>query len=184
MQLILHKRCKAITGKLSQHFTVQPVQLEDGTIQYHTRRTSPQPADPDREHLRFIRACARVASNDPHLAIADIRVTVQEILDALFEADYYAAMPWTDELRKVMQNVMLNYIQLGYKRLRRGQTLNARKTLKLLKYLELTDHKYEQQTLKMYKTNHESYGTHQVTDNQTTTPGAHALPPDQAAGRR
>ena len=89
MKLILSEQCKSLTGCLGQGFGyfIQARRTKNGEVNYFSQR-SKYGAPPD-GHWRFIVACAELAQR--HLHIADIRVEIEEVKQALYEAHFFMA---------------------------------------------------------------------------------------------
>ncbi len=98
MEIILSKQCEYLTGSLRRGFGYHIQRRSDlnGTIHFWGVRQS-KGAVPPNGHLRFILSCANLAKSKLH--INDIRVSRDEMMDALWEAgirniaDYVAANP-------------------------------------------------------------------------------------------
>ena len=80
MEIILSNQCKSLTGSLGQGFGYHIQQRKNG---FFAKRNSKGAIPPD-GHWRFILACAVLAQTKLH--IADIRVSHQELSEALSEA--------------------------------------------------------------------------------------------------
>lgn len=80
MQIILHAQCKSLTGRISKknHFYLRKTKKGIFTVPSNRKALCP------REHWKFIRECADCAKTG--FPIADIRISRQEITDALREA--------------------------------------------------------------------------------------------------
>ena len=82
MEILITKQCEAITGSLGRGYGYHIQRRKNG---FFAKRNSNGeiPAD---GHLRFIFACAELAQLKTH--IADIRVSREELSDALWEARF------------------------------------------------------------------------------------------------
>ena len=81
MEIILSNLCDSLTGTLNKNHGYSIRQSKDG--RFYGKRHSKGHVPPD-GHLRFILDCAQMAQNS--LFISDIRVSPQELDDALREA--------------------------------------------------------------------------------------------------
>ena len=90
MEIILSKKCEALTGSLGKGFGyyIRRATDENGSVHFFSQR-SKHPPIPRDGHLRFIFACADLAQMKTH--IADIRVSRKELIYALWEAGYKTA---------------------------------------------------------------------------------------------
>jgi hypothetical protein len=96
MEVFLSKQCESITGSLlrSYGYHIQRRTDADGTIRFWGVRKSKGIVHPS-GHLLFILNCANLAQSKLH--ITDVRVSRDEMMDALWEAgvrnaaDYIAA---------------------------------------------------------------------------------------------
>ena len=79
MEIILSNHCKSLTGSLGQGFGYFIVNRKGRFYSVRSKHSVP----PD-GHWRFILTCAELAQNGLH--IADIRVSHQELSEALSEA--------------------------------------------------------------------------------------------------
>ena len=79
MEIILSNHCKSLTGSLGQGFGYFIVNRKGRFYSVRSKHSVP----PD-GHWRFITTCAELAQNGLH--IADIRVSHQELSEALSEA--------------------------------------------------------------------------------------------------
>ena len=79
MEIILSERCKSLTGNLGCGFGYFIVKRKGRFYSVRSKHDVP----PD-GHWRFILTCAELAKNGLH--IADIRVTRDELKNALYEA--------------------------------------------------------------------------------------------------
>ena len=79
MEIILSERCKSLTGNLGSGFGYFIVKRKGRFYSVRSKHDVP----PD-GHWRFILTCAELAKNGLH--IADIRVTRDELKNALYEA--------------------------------------------------------------------------------------------------
>ncbi len=80
MEIILSERCKSLTGNFVKGYGYHIQRRKNG---YFAKRNSKGVIPPD-GHLCFILTCAELAKNG--LYIADIRVTRDELKNALYEA--------------------------------------------------------------------------------------------------
>jgi len=86
MEIILSERCKSLTGNLGCGFGYHIQRRKNG---FFAKRNSKGEIPPD-GHWRFILACAQLAQKG--LQIADIRVSRDEVKNALYEARCFIAM--------------------------------------------------------------------------------------------
>ena len=86
MEIILSKQCESLTGSLGQGFGYHIQRRKNG---YFAKRNSKGVIPPD-GHWRFILTCAQLAQNKLH--IADIRVSREELKQAMYEARIFIAM--------------------------------------------------------------------------------------------
>ena len=86
MEIILSKQCESLTGSLGQGFGYHIQRRKNG---YFAKRNSKGVIPPD-GHWRFILTCAELAQNKLH--IADIRVSREELKQAMYEARIFIAM--------------------------------------------------------------------------------------------
>ena len=93
MEIILSKQCESLTGSLGRGFGYHIQRRKNG---FFAKRNSNGDVPPY-GHWRFILSCANLALYKLH--ITDIRISRDEIMDALWEAgirniaDYVAANP-------------------------------------------------------------------------------------------
>ena len=85
MEIILSERCKSLTGNLGSGFGYFIVMRKGRFYSVRSKHSVP----PD-GHWRFILACAQLAQNGLH--IADIKVSREEVKNALYEARCFIAM--------------------------------------------------------------------------------------------
>ena len=85
MKIILSKQCESLTGSLGRGFGYFIVRR--GKRFFSQRSRHSVPAD---GHWRFILTCAVLAQNKLH--IADIRVSREELKQAMYEARIFIAM--------------------------------------------------------------------------------------------
>ena len=85
MEIILSKQCESLTGSLGRGFGYFIVRR--GKRFFSQRSRHSVPAD---GHWRFILTCAELAQNKLH--IADIRVSREELKQAMYEARIFIAM--------------------------------------------------------------------------------------------
>ena len=86
MEIILSKQCESLTGSLGRGFGYHIQRRKNG---YFAKRNSKGVIPPD-GHWRFIVTCAELAQNKLH--IADIRVSREELKQAMYEARIFIAM--------------------------------------------------------------------------------------------
>jgi len=86
MKAILSKQCLSLTGMLERGIGYHLVRRKNG---FFARRDSKGFVPPD-GHWRFIVLCAELAQNKLH--ITDIRVSREELKQALYEANLFIAM--------------------------------------------------------------------------------------------
>ncbi len=96
MEIILSKQCESLTGSLGKGFGyfIQRRRGQDGKYHFFSQR-SKHPPIPIDGHLRFIFTCAELTQMNLH--IADIKVSQDEVREALLEAGHHTAM-WHLEL--------------------------------------------------------------------------------------
>ena len=85
MEIILSKQCESLTGSLGRGFGYFIVRRGKRFFSQRSRHSVP----PD-GHWRFILTCAQLAQNKLH--IADIRVSREELKQAMYEARIFIAM--------------------------------------------------------------------------------------------
>ena len=85
MEIILSKQCESLTGSLGRGFGYFIVRRGKRFFSQRSRHSVP----PD-GHWRFIVTCAQLAQNKLH--IADIRVSREELKQAMYEARIFIAM--------------------------------------------------------------------------------------------
>ena len=85
MEIILSKQCESLTGSLGRGFGYFIVRRGKRFFSQRSRHSVP----PD-GHWRFILTCAELAQNKLH--IADIRVSREELEQAMYEARIFIAM--------------------------------------------------------------------------------------------
>ena len=85
MEIILSKQCESLTGSLGRGFGYFIVRRGKRFFSQRSRHSVP-PAG----HWRFIVTCAELAQNKLH--IADIRVSREELKQAMYEARIFIAM--------------------------------------------------------------------------------------------
>ena len=85
MEIILSKQCESLTGSLGRGFGYFIVRRGKRFFSQRSRHSVP----PD-GHWRFILTCAELAQNKLH--IADIRVSREELKQAMYEARIFIAM--------------------------------------------------------------------------------------------
>ena len=86
MEIILSSNCNSFTGSLGRgfgYYIKSHLSYRSGKESFFSQRNSKGSVPPD-GHLKFIFACAELAQNGLH--IADIRVSHQELSEALSEA--------------------------------------------------------------------------------------------------
>ncbi len=86
MKIILSKQCESLTGSLGRGFGYHIQKRKNG---YFAKRNSKGVIPPD-GHWRFILTCAQLAQSKLH--IADIRVSREELKQAMYEARIFIAM--------------------------------------------------------------------------------------------
>ena len=127
MRVILTEQCESFTGSLGRGFGYHIQRRKNG---FFVKRNTKGDVPPS-GHLRFIIACAEQAHMKLH--IADIAVSRQEFIDALWEAgmrndaDYYTLHP--EELTPCTSRESLREPQ--------NKTLNAKQVLELANKLKL-----------------------------------------------
>ena len=129
MEIILTKQCESLTGSVGRGFGYH-IQRR-GEHFYGVRKSKGYV--PSSGHIRFIIACAKIAQMALH--IADIAVSRQEFIDALWEAgmrndaDYYTLHP--EELTPCTSRASLREPQ--------NKTLNAKQVLDFADKLKLRE---------------------------------------------
>ena len=90
MQVILSEQCLSLTGMLERGtgYFLQARRTKSGVVRYYSQRS--KYAVPPDGHWRFIVLCAELAQNKLH--ITDIRVSREELKQALYEAHLFIAM--------------------------------------------------------------------------------------------
>ena len=86
MEIILSKQCESLTGSLGRGFGYHIQRRKNG---YFAKRNSKGVVPPE-GHWRMILTCAQLAQNKLH--IADIRVSREELKQAMYEARIFIAM--------------------------------------------------------------------------------------------
>ena len=86
MKIILSKQCESLTGMLNSSLGYHIEHRKNGFFSKRNQRGI-VPAD---GHWRMILTCAELAQNKLH--IADIRVSREELKQALYEARIFIAM--------------------------------------------------------------------------------------------
>ena len=84
MKVILSKQCESLTGMLRTDLGYFLVKRKDNFYSVRSKHSVPENG-----HLRFIFLCAELAQNKLH--ITDIRVSREELKDALYEARCFVA---------------------------------------------------------------------------------------------
>ena len=85
MEIILSKQCESLTGSLGRGFGYFIVRRGKRFFSQRSRHSVPSDG-----HWRFILTCAQLAQNKLH--IADIRVSREELKQAMYEARIFIAM--------------------------------------------------------------------------------------------
>ena len=86
MKIILSKQCESLTGMLNSSLGYHIEHRKNGFFSKRNQRGIVPPEG----HWRFILTCAQLAQNKLH--IADIRVSREELKQALYEARIFIAM--------------------------------------------------------------------------------------------
>ena len=86
MKIILSQQCESLTGMLNSSLGYHIEHRKNG---FFSKRNQRGIVPPD-GHWRFILTCAQLAQNKLH--IADIRVSREELKQALYEARIFIAM--------------------------------------------------------------------------------------------
>ena len=86
MEIILSNHCKSLTGSLGRGYGYHIQRRKNGFF----AKRNPKGIIPPEGHWRFITTCAELAQNGLH--IADIRVSREELKQALYEAHGFVAM--------------------------------------------------------------------------------------------
>ena len=94
MKIILSKQCESLTGSLGRGFGYHIEHRKNGFFSKRDQRGNP----PHNGHWRFIVTCAELAQNKLH--IADIRVTREELIRAVEEAEMFIVD--TEDLRPTL----------------------------------------------------------------------------------
>ena len=85
MEIFLSKQCESLTGSLGRGFGYFIVRRGKRFFSQRSRHSVPPEG-----HWRFILTCAELAQNKLH--IADIRVSREELKQAMYEARIFIAM--------------------------------------------------------------------------------------------
>ena len=86
MKIILSKQCESLTGMLNSSLGYHIEHRKNGFFSKRNQRGIVPPEG----HWRFIITCAELAQNKLH--IADIRVSREELKQAMYEARIFIAM--------------------------------------------------------------------------------------------
>ena len=86
MKIILSKQCESLTGMLNSSLGYHIEHRKNG---FFSKRNQRGIVPPD-GHWRFILTCAQLAQSKLH--IADIRVSREELKQAMYEASIFIAM--------------------------------------------------------------------------------------------
>ena len=86
MKIILSKQCESLTGMLNSSLGYHIEHRKNG---FFSKRNQRGIVPPD-GHWRFILTCAQLAQSKLH--IADIRVSREELKQAMYEARIFIAM--------------------------------------------------------------------------------------------
>ena len=86
MKIILSRQCESLTGMLNSSLGYHIEHRKNG---FFSKRNQRGIVPPD-GHWRFILTCAELAQNKLH--IADIRVSREELKQAMYEASIFIAM--------------------------------------------------------------------------------------------
>ena len=86
MKIILSKQCESLTGMLNSSLGYHIEHRKNGFFSKRNQRGIVPPEG----HWRFILTCAQLAQNKLH--IADIRVSREELKQAMYEARIFIAM--------------------------------------------------------------------------------------------
>ena len=91
MEIILSKQCESLTGSLGRGFGyyIRSFYCKRKNVTHYYAQRSKHTVPPD-GHWRFILTCAQLAQNKLH--IADIRVSREELKQAMYEARIFIAM--------------------------------------------------------------------------------------------
>ena len=101
MKIILSNQCQSLTGLLGKEYGYHLQERKNGICSKRNAKGH----IPSDGHLRFILACAQLASS--HLYLADIRLAADELYDALYEAHHFIAAG------KVLENTRA-FVKLTY----------------------------------------------------------------------
>ncbi len=85
MKIILSQQCESLTGMLNSSLGYHIEHRKNGFFSKRNQRGIVPPEG----HWRFILTCAELAQNKLH--IADIRVSREELKQALYEAKHFIA---------------------------------------------------------------------------------------------
>ena len=86
MKIILSQQCESLTGMLNSSLGYHIEHRKNGFFSKRNQRGIVPPEG----HWRFILTCAQLAQNKLH--IADIRVSREELKQAMYEARIFIAM--------------------------------------------------------------------------------------------
>ena len=86
MKIILSRQCESLTGMLNSSLGYHIEHRKNGFFSKRNQRGIVPPEG----HWRFIVTCAQLAQNKLH--IADIRVSREELKQAMYEARIFIAM--------------------------------------------------------------------------------------------
>ena len=86
MKIILSKQCESLTGMLNSSLGYHIEHRKNGFFSKRNQRGIAPPEG----HWRFILTCAQLAQSKLH--IADIRVSREELKQAMYEARIFIAM--------------------------------------------------------------------------------------------
>ena len=96
MKIFLSSQCESLTGTLKKNhgYYIRRFRHKDGSVHFNSQRS--KHSVPPNGHLQFIIDCAELTKSRLHLV--DIRLTADELADALREASKFVAA------RKVTDN--------------------------------------------------------------------------------
>jgi hypothetical protein len=112
MELILSKHCEFITGSLGRQFGYHISHRKNG---FFVIRNAKSKVPPD-GHWKMICACANLAEMKLH--IADIKVSAEEVADALSEAGLttpaYCLKAYPEDYPKEFNTVNINKLKIDF----------------------------------------------------------------------
>ena len=113
MELILSKHCEDISGSLGRQFGYHISHRKNG---FFVIRNAKSKVPPD-GHWKMICACANLAEMKLH--VTDIKVSADEVADALSEAGLitpaYCLRAYPDDYPQVFNTVNINKLKIDFK---------------------------------------------------------------------